>query len=423
MRINYLKTMFGIVSLAFLLIYCKKSSDSKAETYTTERQWIHENGGIYKNETLMMKSIDGSSKTASLNWSAVRIFKIGETNYTEIPFSFPGGRSSTQLSGISDNDVSFSLMIRTFRGKTEAAIKFSQRNVKIINANAEKSGIIEGYSTLEGAQLNMWFTDDAGKLMTMRKQSSTVVKTNDTKTKVIDYIGGDCTSISVPTYEFQCWITGGAYNDTACGWIMVGSAQFLICTIDGGGGGDWPPSIGGGTPPSTPPPATPCGGDALVNPTVALSSKNNKNGGRFGPTRTNPDGSPKMHKGIDLSAVPNTPVYAAFGGEVVRYVSSYPPTYFASGSFGNLVEIRTTLSDGSTYTTLYGHLNSTSVSVGSTVSAGDQIGVSGRTGNAQKVPFPHVHVQIRQNGVLVNPEPFLATKFDSQGNSTGRPCN
>lgn len=437
MRTNFQKTMFVVVMLANFLIYCKKSGDFKTDAYNTERQWVHKNGGIYKEETLLMKCLDGSFKTATLNWSAVRTFKIDEVYYTEIPFSFTD-RDPFQINGTSDNDVAFSFMIRTYDGKTEAAIKFTQHNVKLNNLDKGKRGSIEGYCTLDGIQINMWFTDESGRLMTMQKQNpanTIMIKTNSSKVKVASVPAGDCIYYNVPVYEYHCWITGGAYNDTACGWLVVGSSQYLICLNSGGGGGgsggsNWPAtpsSGGGGTSGGTtvPKPLGPCRGDVLSNPTIAPSSSKNKNGGRFGPTRIDPKtGNPKMHKGIDLSANPNTPIYAAYGGTVIRSISTYPSTYYAANSFGNLIEVQTILPDGTRINILYGHLNSTNISVGSIVQARQQIGLSGQTGNAQHVQYPHVHVQVRLGvgGQLVNPETYLATQFDSQGNSTGNPC-
>lgn len=429
MKPNFLKILFGVLLSSSLLVYCKKSSDIIAESYTTEKEWIHANGGIYKNETLTMKSTDGSIKIGSLNWSSVNTFKIGQAIYTEIPFNFPTISVSRRTNNALGENVSFSLMIRTVNGKTEAAVKFTQRNVMIKNATTEKLGTIECYSTLEGVQLNMWFTDDAGKLMKMRKQNQSNITANSIAAKTSLSFAGDggCISFNILTYDYQCWITGGAYNETACGWMLVGSYQYLLC-FDSGSGGGWPSIFGGGseTPAQNQSPNTPCNGDALADPKIAPSSITNKNGGRFGPTRINANGTSKNHYGIDLSAVPNTPVYAAYGGTVTRSEGSHLSEYYGGPkSFGNLVEIESTLPDGKTVKTLYAHLNATSVPYGSTVVAGDQIGLSGRTGNAQRVKYPHVHVQMNDEstGKPINPESYLSTKFDNQGNSTGRPCN
>ena len=70
------------------------------------------------------------------------------------------------------------------------------------------------------------------------------------------------------------------------------------------------------------------------------------------------------------------------------------------------------------------------------LSKGDFIGLSGKTGNAsdESNPTPvtsHVHVEFRlfEDGIsfnkseAVNPEIFLATKFDTAGVPSNNPCN
>lgn len=290
--------MFVVVSLSCLFVYCKKNSDIKAETYATERKWIHENGGIYKNEKLVMKSIDGAIRTASLNWSQVYTFKIGQVEYTEIPFSFATGT-------INDN-VAFSFMIRTFNGKTEAAIKFSQKNATLRSEKADLRGTIEGYSKLDGTKLDIWFLNETtGRLMSGHLSPSGVatVKVDGIKAKGVipSYMSEPCSYYIVDTFQYHCWLTGGSYNDTACGWLLVDSQMYQFCNGgDGGGGGgggeNWPPPGGGGTPPPPPPPPpnpqTPCptSGTALKNafPTAtettlnALAELVNTYGGQFG---------------------------------------------------------------------------------------------------------------------------------------------
>lgn len=247
------------------------------------------------------------------------------------------------------------------------------------------------------------------------------------------YINPDCEDIVIKDYEYQCVVVGDAstnYN-TECGWILLSSQHYLLCDPPSGGGSsdnvNWPPGGANSQNPQNtqnPNPAVPCNGDVIKDPKIARSSATNVNGGRFGPTRKNQDGSPKMHKGLDILAYPNTPIYAAFAGIVTRSVSIYPTNYYGSpASFGNLIEIESTV-NGQTIRMLYGHLNSVAgLHVGSSVAQGQQIALSGRTGNAQKGFSPHVHVQVTLNGVKVNPENYLSTKFDSAGNSTGSPCN
>ncbi|GGQ76645.1 M23 family metallopeptidase [Streptomyces flaveolus] len=86
------------------------------------------------------------------------------------------------------------------------------------------------------------------------------------------------------------------------------------------------------------------------------------------------------HTGIDFHASTGTSVHAVGVGTVVEAGWG--------GAYGNQVVIR--MHDG-TYTQ-YGHLSSIGVSVGQSVDAGQQIGLSGATGN---VTGPHLHFEAR----------------------------
>ena len=95
------------------------------------------------------------------------------------------------------------------------------------------------------------------------------------------------------------------------------------------------------------------------------------------------------HKGTDIGRVGYTSqVYAAKSGTVI--VSQ------RSSSYGEYVVI----SHGSGNTTLYAHLSSRKVSSGQYVNQGDVIGITGSTGNSTG---PHLHFEVTEGGVRVNP--------------------
>ena len=106
--------------------------------------------------------------------------------------------------------------------------------------------------------------------------------------------------------------------------------------------------------------------------------------------RTSPGGiGSTNHKGTDIGRVGYTSsVYASKAGTVI--VAQY------SSSYGNYVVI----SHGSGNTTLYAHMSSIKTSVGAYVNQGDVIGITGSTGNSTG---PHLHFEVTENGVRVNP--------------------
>ena len=99
------------------------------------------------------------------------------------------------------------------------------------------------------------------------------------------------------------------------------------------------------------------------------------------------------HKGIDIGRVGyTTEIHAATAGTVI--VSQY------SSSYGNYVVV----SHGSGNTTLYAHMSSRKVSVGAYVNQGDVLGITGSTGHSTG---PHLHFEISENGVRINPLNYL----------------
>ncbi|MDX3115557.1 MULTISPECIES: LysM peptidoglycan-binding domain-containing M23 family metallopeptidase [Streptomyces] len=101
------------------------------------------------------------------------------------------------------------------------------------------------------------------------------------------------------------------------------------------------------------------------------------------------------HTGVDFVVPTGTTVKAVGAGTVV--------SAGWGGAYGNQVVVR--LADG--YYAQYAHLSQLSVSAGQTVTAGQQVGLSGATGN---VTGPHLHFEIRTTpdyGSDVDPIAYL----------------
>ncbi len=111
----------------------------------------------------------------------------------------------------------------------------------------------------------------------------------------------------------------------------------------------------------------------------------------FGP-RVHPIyGQLKPHTGVDIGAWYGTEIYAAASGTVSMAVVDY-----GTAGYGTYVAIY----HPNGTTTLYGHMSSLAVSAGQNVSKGQVIGYVGSTGASNG---PHIHFEIRQNGLCVDP--------------------
>jgi len=100
----------------------------------------------------------------------------------------------------------------------------------------------------------------------------------------------------------------------------------------------------------------------------------------------------RMHEGIDIGCAYGTPNRAAASGTVI-YAGWL-------GGYGNLVVV----DHGNGLSTAYAHASSILVSVGQTVSQGQTVSLVGSTGNSSG---PHLHFEVRVNGVAVDPLLYL----------------
>lgn len=94
------------------------------------------------------------------------------------------------------------------------------------------------------------------------------------------------------------------------------------------------------------------------------------------------------HHGLDIGVPVGTPITATMDGRIVH-------AGWNNQGYGNLVIV-----ENGDYKTYYAHLSSIPVSIGDTVNAGAMIGLSGNTGNSTG---PHLHYEIRRNGVAIDP--------------------
>jgi murein DD-endopeptidase MepM/ murein hydrolase activator NlpD len=101
----------------------------------------------------------------------------------------------------------------------------------------------------------------------------------------------------------------------------------------------------------------------------------------------------RNHTGLDFAAPLGTPVRSVMAGEVIQ--AAY------AGAYGRQVKVRH--ADGTV--TSYSHMSEFDVSVGDMVTAGQQVGAIGMTGNTTG---PHVHFEVLPGGGdPIDPEPWL----------------
>lgn len=99
-----------------------------------------------------------------------------------------------------------------------------------------------------------------------------------------------------------------------------------------------------------------------------------------------------VHTGLDIATSSGTPIKAAAGGTV-----SFSGR---KGSYGLMVVI----DHGNGVQTYYAHCSALYVSAGQAVSQGETISAVGSTGNSTG---PHLHLEVRVNGVCQNPQNYL----------------
>ncbi len=100
------------------------------------------------------------------------------------------------------------------------------------------------------------------------------------------------------------------------------------------------------------------------------------------------------HRAVDIGGFIGASVKAADSGYVIAASSGW------NSGYGNMVMI----DHGNGFVSLYGHLSSIFVRQGESVSVGQQVGALGNTGNSTG---PHLHFEIRYQGIPRNPFGYL----------------
>lgn len=102
-----------------------------------------------------------------------------------------------------------------------------------------------------------------------------------------------------------------------------------------------------------------------------------------------------LHAGLDMATLTGTPIRPVMTGSVIKVERD--------AGYGNYVIVE----HNGGYESLYSHLSEISVSVGQHVSMDTVLGKVGSTGRSTG---PHLHLEIREEGRVVNPAPILGVK-------------
>lgn len=123
-----------------------------------------------------------------------------------------------------------------------------------------------------------------------------------------------------------------------------------------------------------------------IRPTQGWVSSN------FGMRNSPFSGDPAQHKGLDIAADPGAPIHAPASGIVTAAT--------LDSGYGKVI----TVDHGHGIVTRYGHCSQMYVKAGQKVKRGDVIGAVGNTGRSTG---PHLHYEVRLQGVPVNPERYI----------------
>ena len=163
---------------------------------------------------------------------------------------------------------------------------------------------------------------------------------------------------------------------------------------------EMPPPLVDGNPPITPPPV----------PTVVVTPRADCKQPRGWPMSGEiTQGFHPGHTGIDISNVTGTGVQATMCGTVIY--AGWSQNRDGSPGYGNLVIVQNDTSQ-----TYYAHLSAFYVAVGDSIDAGQLLAASGSTGNSTG---PHLHYEVRIDGVPQDPWPYM----QSGGDGIGRVIN
>lgn len=210
-------------------------------------------------------------------------------------------------------------------------------------------------------------------------------------------------------HDLNRFVKIGPGTVTEDGLSVVSAPGFGIDHAGWGGAAARPPTSNNKGPPCPVPDSQPPVDGGTVVPPPDKDQGDNHGDGRYsedGEFREQ-NGQPRPHFGVDVAAGEGTSVSSVGDGTVSSVRDS-------SSGFGKSVVVQ----HGNGSISIYAHLSETSVNEGDPVSAGDEVGKSGTSGNAEGTTAPHLHFEIRDPSAFDNPS---SGKCSAQSNP-GKAC-
>lgn len=230
------KIQLLLTLLVVLFFTCKKESNPRIiDPYSEIRNWIHTNGGSYKNKVISVE-YNKATIAGKLNWTQVKEIAYMDDGYIYIPFTFSlHGKETEILPAIHSGGVpgaSFSLLLHVKGEKiSEIVLNNKLHSVEFLQEKAT----IENYYSSSGDWINSWIyrkNHDPQKIVVKAPEQNNINK------------APTCTSVPIITYHTQCYFIGPGDMDYACKSVPQ-TTYYTLC--DDGSTSGYSPTGGGST--------------------------------------------------------------------------------------------------------------------------------------------------------------------------------
>lgn len=282
MKKSYCLVLLTIALLIVFLIACRRdfAGGIQKPEISAARNWLHTNGGNYRNETIEVLLQNGKRMKGKLNWDGAAIYPWQGKDYIDIPFEFEDHSRYVQT-GEDSALAKFNLVLRKNGDDFEGALRNTMYGINSESTNNTTARkVVQMYQLLDGRPANIWLSNQALEVpVAARTENISATEFANRKleaAKKINLSGikpGDklmlaqpCTTTHIVTFSGNCnYIVGDEvyvrlcqhdYYITTC--EADGPADPGTATGGGGGGESYPPDPSDIPPPDEAPKLDPC---------------------------------------------------------------------------------------------------------------------------------------------------------------------